>query len=144
MKDAKGHGSDPHGGAAAHQEGVEKQVPRRFTTLAGSVTVGTKDPTQMTNSELQKEHENLTLHGSAVTREFINAGRGMEKPTDWPKTPGVDPLVDKDRAIKARASALRDEAHYRNTMGGRRVESPDGRVKFVGKTPGSLKHGYFP
>src|SRR5579864_673111 len=138
MKDAQGHGSDPH---AAHQEGVEKQVPRRFNTLAGGVTVGTKDPSQMTNGELQKEHENLTMHGSAVGRELINMGRGMERPSDMKPD---DPMTVKYRAINERADALRSEAEYRNKMGGRRVESPDGRVKFVGKQPGRLKSGYFP
>ena len=135
MKDEKGHGSDAHGG------GIETQVPRIFKTLAGNIVVGTKDPSTMTNGQLAKEYENTTMHASAVGREFINAGRGMEKPSDMP---AGDPLTQKYQAINSRAGALHDEAEYRNRMGGRRVQSEDGRVKFVGKQPGSLKMGFYP
>lgn len=128
-KDKGGHGSEKRGAG------------RRFTTLAGNVVLGKKDPITMTNAELAKEFERVTLHASAVGREFINAGRSMERPTD--RVALQDPLSVKDRALNTRASALHDEAEYRNRMGGRRVATEDGRVKFVGKQPGSLRRGYF-
>lgn len=139
MKDAQGHGSDPRGGP--HTEGIEQKVPKRYNTLAGGITISTRDPSTMTNGELNKEYENVTRHQSATTTEFINAGRGNEKPKDMDPN---DPLVQKYRALGDRAQALSSEAHSRNTMGGRRVQSEDGRVKFVGKQPGSLKMGFYP
>lgn len=137
MKDALGHGSDA---GAAHQEGVDS-VGRRFTTLAGTIVIGHKDPSTMTNAELAKEYQRVTMHDSATTREFINAGRGMERPLDIAKL--QDPLSVKDRALTARVTALHDEAESRNRMGGRRVTSDDGRVRFVGKQPGHLQRGHF-
>lgn len=127
------------GGAMGHQKDTDA-IGRVHNTLAGRIVLGIKDPATMTNGELQKEYERTTLHASAVGRQFINAGRGMERPNEMNPT---DPLVQTYRAINGRASALNDEAGYRNRMGGRRVQTEDGRVRFVGKQPGTLRSGYF-
>ena len=144
MKDAKGHGSDAHS-AGIEQVGRTPLNPTPYTrgvTAAGRFVIGQKEPSAMTNGQIAKEYENLTLHSSAVGRDMINTGRGMEKPSD--RVGKTDDLSMMDRALNQRISELQDEHHYRTTMGGRRVQSEDGRVKFVGKQPGSLKRGYFP
>jgi hypothetical protein len=37
-----------------------------FHTWAGKVTIGNKDPRKMSLAELNKEHNHLSLHSSAI------------------------------------------------------------------------------
>lgn len=138
MKDALGHGSEAH-----HMAGVNTigQPLRSGQTLAGKFTISDKDPATMTNGELLKEYERVSLHGSAVGRELIDAGRGMEKISET--RAATDALALKSNALATRQQALQAEHAYRSKMGGRRVDTGDGRSKFVGKVPPSLKHGYY-
>src|SRR5580704_3504076 len=111
-------------------------------TLAGKVKIGTKDPKDMSNAEIAKEFEKITLHSSAVNKEMINAGRGMEARSETETK--TDELSQKTKALSKREYDLYAENKLRQDMGGRRVENPEtGNITYVGKRPANLKYSYF-
>lgn len=143
---ARENSGENHTTQIAAQHGIEgPAVKAPFTeglTLAGHFKISPKDPSTLTNGQLAKEYENLTMHRSAVGRDLINTGRGMETPKD--RVGKTDDLSMMDRALTDRIDALQTEHHYRQYMGGRQVKTEDGRTKIIGKSPPSLKSGYYP
>lgn len=140
MKDALGHGSDPRG---AHSDGVQQigQKLRKGQSYAGKFSISDKDPESMTHGQLAKEYYNMTLHSSALTKEMINSGRGMERPSEIRGK--ADELSNRYNAVNDRVSSLRNEYEIRARNGGRRVPTPNGGVKFIGGTPDRMEMGYY-
>jgi hypothetical protein len=76
-----------------------------------------KDPESMTHGPLAKEYYNMTLHDSAITKEFIDSGR-LEKPTEIRGK--ADGLSRRYNAVGDRVRALSSEyeirARYRSEL----------------------------
>jgi hypothetical protein len=77
----------------------------RFRSYAGPITIGTKDPKDMTHSERAKEHLRLSRHSSALDQQMIDEGRGTEKPSERRKK--TDPLSQAANAVDNRMQALK-------------------------------------
>lgn len=101
--------------------GVQAYVCPRQAELAGlddadlgaarAFQVGTKDPAVMTAGEINKEMERLSAESSRITQEFIDAGRGEERPSDWwHKT---DPLSMRHKVVSDRVDKIRYEIERR-------------------------------
>ncbi len=70
-----------------------------------------KDPAAMAGAQINRELDRLDASDSKLTREFIAAGRGHEKPWDTLKM--TDPMAVRLRAAFARRTALRNEIERR-------------------------------
>lgn len=71
-----------------------------------------RDPATMTAGEINKELDKLSKIASAINDEFIAAGRGHERPSDWHNMTG-DPLVDRWETNSSRMRALHIEIEQR-------------------------------
>ena len=89
---------------AKHPRG-QPQNKGQFRSYAGQITIGTKDPKDMTHSERAKEHLRLSRHSSALGLQMIDEGRGQEKPTETSKK--TDPLSRTFNAVGDRMGALK-------------------------------------
>jgi hypothetical protein len=88
---------------AKHPRG-QPENKGRFRSYAGLITVGTKDPQDMTHSERAKEHIRLSRHSTALGQQMIHEGRGSEKPTETDKK--TDPLSQAIKAVSGRMNVL--------------------------------------
>lgn len=70
-----------------------------------------KSPGEMTAGEINKALDRLDKLDSQLTREFIEAGRGNERPSDWADK--HDPLTERWRAMYRERMDLRNEAERR-------------------------------
>ncbi len=70
-----------------------------------------KDPEFMTASEINKELDKLDARSSKNTDDFIAAGRGHERPSEYLRQ--ADPLSMEARRISDRQSSLRIEIERR-------------------------------
>jgi hypothetical protein len=145
MKDALGHGSNAHA-AGVEQVGKAPLSPGALTsgkTYAGKFNISARDPESMPQGALEKEYEQMTLHSSALNREFIDQGRGQERPTEIRSK--TDDLSRRYNAVSDRVQKLSNEHQSRYRMGGRRVVDPStGSTKYVGKSVSQyMKSGYY-
>jgi hypothetical protein len=79
----------------------------RARAMPGSSRSAIKDPESITHGPLVKEYYKTTLHDSAITKEFIDSGRGLEKPTEIRGK--TDDLSRRYNAVGDRVRALRSE-----------------------------------
>lgn len=135
MKDALGHGSDAKGMHSAGVNQIGKTQPFVGQSYAGKFKIAAKPVDQMTNGQLEKEYEGLSVHDSAINKQFIDEGHGQSSPDDLRKS--GHPLVPSYEAVRGRMNALSGEHKFRREMGGRRVQTEYGS-KFVGKAPNSM------
>src|SRR5262245_1696178 len=70
-----------------------------------------KEPTTMTAGEINKALDKLDAQDSALTQEFIDAGRGNERPSDIRKK--TDPLATRYKALQEQRSKFRIEIELR-------------------------------
>jgi hypothetical protein len=80
-------------------------------TEVRALKLSNKDPATMTAGAINKERDKLRLMRSALTDEFIAAGRGHERPSDQESM--SDLLVLRSRAVDARYDALSTEVEHR-------------------------------
>jgi hypothetical protein len=99
-------------------------------SYAGKFTLSTKPVAGMSLGQLGREYERLTLHDSAITREFIDMGRGMEKPTETRTK--TDDLSVRYVAVRTRLDAVLDEIGLRVRMG-----------RYPGKYPPTFHPAYW-
>lgn len=78
-----------------------------------------RDPAEMSAAQINKELDKLDALDSALTSDFIAAGRGHEKPSEYLRAD--DPLARRARALFERRSALRREVESRAGPGMRRL-----------------------
>jgi hypothetical protein len=70
-----------------------------------------KEPATMTAGEVNKELDRLRAESSQITQEFIAAGRGNERPSEYLKK--TDPLSVRAKESADRMQAVRDEVRLR-------------------------------
>ena len=70
-----------------------------------------KDPREMPAAAINRELDALEKASSKITDEFIAAGRGYERPTDWANK--TDPLSMKEKANSSRYAELIREVRRR-------------------------------
>lgn len=119
-KDEHGYGSDPKGG--------------------GSSGGGSKDPKTLTAGQINRELDKLDAVDSKIAQDMIDAGRGLEKPTET-RTKD-DPLSRRFQAAADRRGALRNEieARYGPNAPYRLPSRGFGPIRSVGKDKD--EHGY--
>jgi len=68
-------------------------------------------PESMTGSQINKELDKLEKESSLINREFIDAGRGSERPSEWMKK--TDELSVRSQKVESRLYTLRAEIKAR-------------------------------
>jgi hypothetical protein len=83
------------------------------------------DPATMTASNINKELDRLSSESSKLNAEFIAAGRGSEKPSEYLRKD--DPLAMRAKRLFARETELQTEIVMRAGPGQRRLPIERGR-----------------
>jgi hypothetical protein len=81
-----------------------------------------KSPHEMTSGQINKELDALDATSSAITREFIEAGRGSERPSETIQK--TDPLSARWKVASDRVMALHNEIERRYGPGAPRRLPP--------------------
>ena len=100
--------------AAARARGLDASSDGKYILvrkLSGLKANNPKDPATMTASEINKALDKLDKERSAITDEFINTGRGHERPSDYLKL--SDPLSLRARDNFDAYTAIRNEVERR-------------------------------